>query len=256
MSFGNHPKRASKSQLLPVPRRKWKELSSGGLASREFHVRMLTLGHMLVRMFANAWVHGACMWMCMQRVCESAAVSQLWQQDGQWGLMSWRPSSPPSLHTPAPHSSRARSVAPAGERWAALPAQPFLQAAADQGSAGIVCPLAHSGELASSGTLWEEGAQEGGAKYGHLHSGRELLPPRGPQSDLTLFLTSSCCLSPQLSNASSQCWHKWGDRDQNIPLVYGSFLSSHPAWSSRSFGSCQHCLTSGLFLSPGLAVWS
>lgn len=63
MSFGNHPKRASKSQLLPVPRRKWKELSSGGLASREFHVRMLTLGHMLVRMFANAWVHGACMWM-------------------------------------------------------------------------------------------------------------------------------------------------------------------------------------------------
>lgn len=192
----------------------------------------------------------------MQRVCESAAVSQLWQQDGQWGLMSWRPFSPPSLHTPAPHSSRARSVAPAGERWAALPAQPFLQAAADQGSAGIVCPLAHSGELASSGTLWEEGAQEGGAKYGHLHSGRELLPPRGPQSDLTLFLTSSCCLSPQLSNASSQCWHKWGDRDQNIPLVYGSFLSSHPAWSSRSFASSQHCLTSGLFLSPGLAVWS
>lgn len=34
--------------------------------------------------------------------------------------------------------------------------QPFLHAAADQGIAGIVCPLAHSGAHASSGTLWEE----------------------------------------------------------------------------------------------------
>lgn len=66
--------------------------------------------------------------------------------------------------------------------------QAFLQAAADQGTADIVCPLAHSGVHVSSGTLWEEGSKKVGqqvyeSKCVHLRLGRESLHPRGLQSD-------------------------------------------------------------------------
>lgn len=81
--------------------------------------------------------------------------------------------------------------------------QPFLQAAADQGTAGIMCPLAHSGVHASSGTLWEEGLKKVGhqvceAKCVHLHLRRECLPPGGLQADPHLVFNLSLLFIPSL----------------------------------------------------------
>lgn len=160
-------------------------------------------------------------------------------------LFSSQPACPSS-------SSRAISVAPVGEKWAALPAQPFLQAAAEQASASIVS----FGSLWRACLFWDIVGREGPRRWGEVCAsalGEGITAPWRTSVRRHFVFNLFLLFIPPVKQ---RLLHKWGDRDQDVPLLCGSFLSSHPAWSSRPFGSCQHCLTSGLFLRPGLAVLS
>lgn len=133
---------------------------------------MCTL-YVLVCMFLNAWVHVACMW----EYASSCVYGAVWASSGVSGLeqavsgiqghsvvAQSRRLSPLLLRVVQfLLSSAAQSLVSAGETWATLLAQPFLQAALGRGTAGIMCPFAHSQVQASSGSLSGEGGQEGEA---------------------------------------------------------------------------------------------